>query len=302
MTCRNSRTTGMTLVELLVVLGIISILMGLLLPAVQSAREAVRSVQCKNKIRQLALGLSLHETALNRLPIGHERINGEFPYQTWLAKVLPYIELGSLSEKIRGSYLQSSNPFDRTFHMHFNTPVHAFACPSDPRVDESYVSRGKEVAMTSFVGVNGTNFKKKDGVLYFGSKTKYADVTDGLSNTIAIIERPPSKDFFFGWWYAGFGSDFQGAIDATIGTSEINTLDNGHIGTSCPSGPYKMIRRLLSDVDAQCGIFHPWSLHADGVQASRLDGSIITIHYEIEPAVLRSLSTKNGGEVVFLGE
>ena len=71
-------SAGMTLVELLLVLGIISILMGLLLPAVQSGREAVRSVQCKNKIRQLALGLSLHEAALNRLPIGHERINGEY--------------------------------------------------------------------------------------------------------------------------------------------------------------------------------------------------------------------------------
>ncbi len=288
------RKPGITLVELVVVVGIMTIMFSLLIPAVQSAREAGRRLVCSDRLRQLALATHSFEAQSNRLPAGNEGPDGLHPYETWMVKLLPHLEQNHLYHEIQKAYEASKNPFNHNIHSRFDSAQVAFSCPSDPRVSESQVARGIPVALTSFVGVNGTNFRLKDGVFFFQSKVRFAEVTDGLSNTISIVERPPSSDHYFGWWYAGYASSAIGSPDSTVGASDLNAMDSAHVGAFCPTGPYKMQKRAVAL--EQCGIFHPWSLHSV-VHSARADGSVCALAYEMSPDVLISLSTRAGSEL-----
>ena len=97
---RRSVARAFTLVELLVVIAIIGVLVGLLLPAVQSAREAARRTQCMNNIRQIGLGVLNHESARRRLPVGTSSTPNGDVLHTWAAYVLPYIEEASTFAEI----------------------------------------------------------------------------------------------------------------------------------------------------------------------------------------------------------
>jgi type II secretory pathway pseudopilin PulG len=297
--CRGKGRFAFTLIELLCVLGIIMILVSLMIPAVQNARESARRIACSNKTRQVGIAIHNFESAFRRLPPGHEGQNDRFPFQTWIPKLLPYLEQRDVAEDIDSAYRISRNPFDQTVHQRFAFAMPSFACPSDSRVSESQISRGISVALTSYVGVNGTNYQQKDGIFFFQSRIRLSDVSDGLSNTFAVIERPPSADSYFGWWYAGAASTSTGALDSSVGTSDLNSLSVGVVGANCARGPFRMQRRKIQD--AQCGIFHPWSLH-DVVYVLHVDGSVDGLSYDISPAVLSALSTRAGGEVNFQGE
>lgn len=91
---------GFTLVELLVVIAIIGVLVALLLPAVQAAREAARRTQCSNNLRQFSLGCLTHEGAMKRLPAGFTTMPSSDTHHTWAAYVLPYLEQGALFSNI----------------------------------------------------------------------------------------------------------------------------------------------------------------------------------------------------------
>lgn len=93
----KARFSGFTLVELLVVIAIIGVLVALLLPAVQAAREAARRTQCLNNLRQFSLGCLNHESATKRLPAGFTtRPSDGDVHHTWASYVLPYLEQGAM--------------------------------------------------------------------------------------------------------------------------------------------------------------------------------------------------------------
>jgi prepilin-type N-terminal cleavage/methylation domain-containing protein/prepilin-type processing-associated H-X9-DG protein len=123
----TDRRDGFTLVELLVVIAIIGILIALLLPAVQAAREAARRIQCTNNLKQIALGLHNYENGLRVLPYG-----SDYPYlnrTTWAILVLPYLELGTLYDQVdRNVPLAHANNAEVV-----ETPIAAYMCPSDPQ-------------------------------------------------------------------------------------------------------------------------------------------------------------------------
>jgi prepilin-type N-terminal cleavage/methylation domain-containing protein len=284
--------TAFTLSEILVVLGILSILMSLLLPAVHSAREAARRLECSNKVRQISLGLILHEATLKRYPVGHRDALDRNSYRTWLSSILPYVEQKVLSDRIEQAYLTQSSPYG---HVYFDSPISLFACSSDPRVRDKQLSRGTSVALTSYVGVSGIDFQSKDGVLINTRARTNSEITDGTSNTLFVAERPPSPDFWFGWWYAGNNSEQFGALDTLVGSDEKNRMSAVMLGGRCQPSGYSFQRE---EPDSQCGVFHYWSMHLSGANFSKCDGSVSFLSYGIDPRVMRSLSTIAGGETV----
>lgn len=201
----NLRRRGFTILELLVTFGIISTLAGLILPAVGSAREAARQLQCKNQLKQIGIALhSYHET--NRcLPAGWQWEETRRSAYGWAVPILPYLDQRALYGQIdRSQVLGSSN---NTAARITTLPV--FLCPSDiverkfTLFDENEITGTMtpiiELPTANYVGVFGTlepdddlPAPPGDGTFRESSPVRFADITSGLSNTIVVGERTMS--------------------------------------------------------------------------------------------------------------
>src|SRR5687768_4163025 len=202
---------GFTLIELLVVIAIIGVLIALLLPAVQMAREAARRSQCVNNLKQFGLAVQNYASAENSLPLGHsiERRTGVSPnyrLHGWSAqaRLLPYIE-------------QESKYVTLNFDVHQDQPavnatakairISTFVCPSDPRADDPRIPNG----VTAYGNVNysanrGVWFvwdgflvgKKNDHPFGVNYGARFGHITDGLSKTILFAENKVRQPFIRG--------------------------------------------------------------------------------------------------------
>lgn len=283
-----------SLIELVVVIGIIGVLMGLILPAIQRVRKTTARTQCLNRLHQLALALHQYNDANGSLPPG---ITGDrdrlFPSMAWPARLLPYIEQSALWEDARRDYANQHSPFVPRQHSGLSAVVGTFHCPSDPRIDSAQdTHNGFRVAMTSFVGNLGLDYESKDGVLMLDSKVKLTDISDGTSGTLLVGERPPSDDFWYGWWYAGHGQASTGSVDMLIGARERN-LGQDLVGF-CPKGPFHFVSGSLG---TYCDVLHYWSLHPGGANFAFCDGSVRFLAYSADP-IMPALATRAGGESV----
>jgi prepilin-type processing-associated H-X9-DG protein len=283
---------GFSLVELFVALGIIFLLAGLTIPAVQRARDASFRVVCANNLRQMGLALHNYHDLHQSFPPGcASQTSGDpFPYMSWQTRLLPFLEQEGLWELALQAFQQDANFTDNPPHVDLATTLSIFGCPSDGRVAEAQVSRGLLVAFTSYQGVEGESVDNPNGVLYLDSRVRLADITDGTSNTLMVGERPPSADLYFGWWYAGHGQALTGSCDEFLGVREVNVSGVGFSG--CVVGPYHFDSGRASD---QCDQFHFWSLHADGANFMLADGSVHFLSYDVDP-LLPALASRAGGE------
>lgn len=286
------RRLGLTLVELLTSISIIAVLIGIALPGVQAVREASRRTACSNRLRQIGIALHSFESAKRHLPSGLTGGNANsFAFSSWLVHLLPQLERYSEFDQASADYQSSSNPFFG--HALLQRPLNNFICPADPRTGIAHFTHGNRlVAHTDYLGVGGTNHLAEDGVFYLDSRIRFHDITDGLSNTLMVGERPPSPDFWYGWWYAGMGQAATGSADMHLGVRELKAPPVDGETTyleECSDGPYAF---GPGDMNETCDTLHFWSHHPGGAHFAMCDASVRFFAYADE-GIVSDLSTRN---------
>lgn len=195
-----SRRRGFTLIELLAVIAIMSVLISLLLPAVQQAREAARRTQCKNNLKQLGLALHNYEGSFGVFPM-----NGGSTGFSPQARILPYVDQGNLQNLIDYSLKVYTGPGGSQVPNPVFVPIFAqtiplLLCPSDPAPSQITASLGSPAQPYVMAGNNymastgsgtGTHYddrSRTDGMFWINSNTKISDATDGMSSTVIMSE------------------------------------------------------------------------------------------------------------------
>lgn len=221
--------TGFSLVELLVVVGILAALAALLLPAVQNARETARRSQCQNNLRQIGLALAMYHEVLESLPMGG--IEWRPPTSVlkwerniaWSALILPYLEQRQLHEAIN-----FERPFDATDNTSAASAViAAYLCPSSRRSRHVAPKRGP----SDYGGIFGERITSANqppkGTMLYDRAIRYQDVTDGLSKTIVIGEDSKTPD---GEWINGYNVFDQSPFPINKAPPIENDLSSEHRG------------------------------------------------------------------------
>ena len=268
---RNKRH-GFTLVELLVVIAIIGILIGMLLPAVQSVREAARRIQCANNIRQISLGALNYESSHQLFPPGVQVSQGRYEYG-WGAFLLPFVEQENLFDLISED-IENHTALSLIPEAVRSTTVPAYMCPSSTLEEVSPDGNGR----SNYCGNQGSDNGPDDygGIFNDNSRVTIAQVTDGTSNVIMFGEADGSE----------FASDV--AFPVWIGAYSADTSQSG--------GSQDLIRRAVlrrgqhnrpfnfehpdDQSDFHAAIFS--GNHPGGVNVSFVDGSVHFISETIE--------------------
>src|SRR5216684_3736001 len=215
-----------------------------------------------------------------------------YPFLSWNARILPFIDQNSLWQLTVAAYRQTKNFQATPPHVGYITVMPVFACPGDDRTLAVGNCRGMAVTFTSYLGVEGTDQFRRDGMLFLNSRVRIAEVTDGTSNTLLVGERPPSADLDFGWWYAGYGQNKDGSAEMVLGVNERRA--GRWAPRRCPAGPYSF---GPGRIDNQCDLLHFWSPHKDGGNFLFADGTTRFLSYAAAP-VIPALATRAGGEPV----
>jgi len=286
---------GYTLLELLVSLSVVAVLVGLVLSAVQKVRASAQKSACVNQLRQLALALQHSHDTNGRFPPGTHNQWGTQPYASWIARILPQIEQDAAYRDFIADYKKQIIFVGPPTHRNLARPLATVLCPLGQKqfaTTDDHIT----AAFTYYLGNVGQNSGKKDGILFLDSKVKTTDITDGLSQSILIGERPPSPDNHFGWWYAGVGQQLDGEVDFLLG---VRVTNQSFRAPTCPRNLAYPFR--AGSLDDMCDAFHFWSLHAGGANFAFADGSVRFMSYSAND-ILPALASRAGGEVVNVPE
>lgn len=304
---RPRKRAAFTLVELLVVIAIIGVLVALLLPAVQAAREAARRMSCGNNLKQLGIAVHNYHDTFKWLPISISSFNGEGPRQTpqrngkgWIVSVLPFIEQQTLYADFEqfgfnGHMASGAGIMHPNCRNAMKTKLKALRCPSDGKSDLTsrvqFQWANIEVALTSYKGVIGDtrmggassihpgttpdchNTVGCNGIFYrnnYQDNMRLVDITDGTANTFMIGEDVP--------FYNNHSTAFY---------------SNGDY-CSC-HGPLNYMPKPV-DPNFWPNVMTFRSLHPNVAQFCMADGSVHVVAQNISHTLYRQLCTKANGE------
>ena len=284
------RKRGFTLVELLVVIAIIGVLVALLLPAVQAAREAARRMQCSNRLKQLALSHHNYHDTFKTLPPAYISRDQTYnhqsntPYWGWASFVLPFMEQGSLHEQLDvGNIALRDALTDATRRTQMRTPLSGFRCPSDtgPPINPNWRSRmdGVNTSMSNYMGNNGSGFWYNDnsntriqaGIFSENFSCRFRDILDGTSNVVLIGE----KRYRYKRASGALGTSGAGNI---FGIRRRNQSFSGKCAVMA-SGRTKLNYDNNNDGRAHCGFS---SNHPAGAMFALCDGSVRFVPETVE--------------------
>jgi prepilin-type N-terminal cleavage/methylation domain-containing protein len=303
------RSKGLTLIELLVVLAIIGILVALLLPAVQQAREAARRTTCKSHLRQVGMALQLYHDHHRVFPPGLFNTvwplpNRNYDRRDWVCALLPYIEQRALHENIEAQ--QRTGMGYPWFAVGASTPISVLVCPSNPGGPKTWAVGGTNISegfhgnyalclgSTVLNPIGDLIGAQRNGMFYAINSTRMADVLDGTSHTLMGAEIIVVPD-------TGVPDTRGRHLDAVHGGTLISTLEppntpSGDKGEYCIES-----RRAPCQLWQGDEIVHfARSFHSGGVHALFVDDSVHWIADSIAPIVYRALGTRAGGEVASL--
>ncbi len=312
---KGSRHFGFTLVELLVVIAVVGLLLALLIPAVQAAREAARRMQCQNHLRQLGVAMHNHHETYGRFPsagwgylwVGDpDRGSGREQPGGWIYSVLPYVEQSSLRELGRGLGEDEKLAAAATV---CETPVDVFNCPSRreaslypyalggllPRNAASSVDvaksdyaanagdvdcgggRGPATLEEGDQGFAWSDFSKGTGIFYVRSEVTINQISDGSSRTYLL------------------GEKYRKESDSDQGDDQ--SMYSGY--------DYDTVRWATPDwtpipdsEEVEIGHRRFGSAHASGCYFVFADGSVHMINYRIDPEIHRRLGNRKDGLII----
>ncbi|CAN5610610.1 DUF1559 domain-containing protein [soil metagenome] len=322
------RRGGFTLIELLVVIAIIGILIALLLPAVQAAREAARRSQCLNNLKQLGIALHNYNATIGCFPIGYTIYDQPWPgdptvpggHAKWgvLALTTPFLEQTAVYEALNFNFPLIGGPNQNYTIFPENltalsTRVGIFHCPSDgldqsvaPVFGSNYVANAG-----SGVDVPANGYRRVNGTFYVNSSTRIAEIRDGTSNTVVMSESLVGPGGAYNIPATSMNDDRRRYI-AHVGTltvedclAAVNVHPNkrGNWGDGDANGLSYTHWYPPNPPNPSCnrhsvGWSEASSFHPGGVNVLLGDGSVRFVKDTINLETWRALATRRGGEII----
>ena len=301
-----------TLVELLVVIGIIGILVGLLWPAVQQIRETARRITCANNLRQQSLATLAYESAHMHFPAGFQLPGGTM----WTALLLPFLEQDNLYYGLNLNGPWNGNGGSTSNSMAMAQRLEIYRCPSanldpvqfDPfastnRAPSSYLAcasglNNRESGLRPWCGLDDElNPPAADGVYYLNSRTRLADITDGSSSTFVLGESLPDQ-YVSGIDYSGnrqkvdhwyVGSDEVGSYPSSPGNSgEVSECLGS---TACPINSINIENAPINDKELSYASQHP-----QGINMAYADGHVRFVSADMDRTAWSAAGTRDWGD------
>jgi prepilin-type N-terminal cleavage/methylation domain-containing protein/prepilin-type processing-associated H-X9-DG protein len=318
---------GFTLIELLVVIAIIGILVAMLLPAIQAAREAARRSQCSNNLRQIGVALANFESSRKQFPSGGQgTIPGTnqtgYDLHSTFTLLLPFLEATAQADLMNLKFAYNDKRWSGN-QLAAKTRIDTLLCPSNARAEVDPQGYGQtdyvptvHTDIDPFTGIsdNGTRL---DGALALGG-TRIARITDGTSHTIAIAEDSPvNYETIFPFIVSNVpdpviaaGNDADSPTPSNSRASNRWAEPDNGIGISGPgNATVGNLRGVINNNNSTDGgpADCPWtanncgpnteifSYHPDGANVLLCDGSVQMLHEQIDPRVVRKLVTRAEG-------